>query len=61
MEETDKSYALNKSPKSLLYHTNLFLAPCFVSQYNAFSASDLKCGLLFGGKLFMYVVTTLEY
>lgn len=33
---------------------------CFVSQYNAFSASDLKYALVFIGKICMYVVRTVE-
>lgn len=34
---------------------------CFVSQYNAFRASDFKCGLLFIGKIHMYIVSTVEH
>lgn len=45
--------------KYLFYHT-FFLMSYFVSLCNAFSVSDLLCGLLFVRKIYIYVISTVE-
>lgn len=43
------------------YHTGFFfLMSCFVSLCNAFSVSDLLCGLLSVRKICIYVINTVE-
>lgn len=46
------------SQKCQFYHTIFFLMFCFVSLCNAFSASDLLCDLLFAGKMYIHVIST---
>lgn len=49
------------SQKCRFYHTTFFLMFCFVSLCNAFNASALLCDLLFVGKIYMYVISTVEH